>query len=100
VTNKGRVIKRLQNLELSYYSTYLNYNFSIRRMIYTTNWIERLNRDYRRVLKIRGAMPNVESVLALLSKVSIDRENNLFKYPINNFKFELKLKKIKSGEES
>ena len=80
-------------MELGYYTTYINFDFRIRRMIYTTNWIERLNRDYRRVLKIRGAMPNVESVLTLLSKVSIDKENNLFKYPINNFKFESKLKK-------
>lgn len=86
------VIKKIEKLELNYYTTYLNYNFIIRRMIYTTNWIERLNRDYRRVLKIRGAMPSVESILALLSKVSIDRENNLFKYPVNNFKFEPKLK--------
>ena len=46
------------------------------------------------MVKIRGAMPNVESVLALFSKVSIDKENNLFKYPINNFKFEPKLKKM------
>ena len=83
--------KKLAQMELQYYTTYLQYDFRIRRMIYTTNWIERLNRDYRRVLKIRGAMPSVESVLALLSKVSIDRENNLFKYPINNFKFEPKL---------
>ncbi|MCI7390000.1 transposase [Butyricimonas virosa] len=27
-------------------------------MIYTTNWIERLNRDYKRVINMRGAMPN------------------------------------------
>ena len=87
------LVKRLKKMELGYYTTYLNFDFRIRRMIYTTNWIERLNRDYRRVLKIRGAMPNVESVLALLSKVSIDKENNLFKYPINNFKFEPKLQK-------
>ena len=92
------LIKRLQKMELGYYTTYLNFDFRIRRMIYTTNWIERLNRDYRRVLKIRGAMPNVESVLALLSKVSIDKENNLFKYPINNFKFESKLKKMQEDK--
>lgn len=91
------MVKRLQKMELGYYTTYLNFDFRIRRMIYTTNWIERLNRDYRRVLKIRGAMPNVESVLALLSKVSIDRENNLFKYPINNFKFEPKLNAKDAG---
>lgn len=87
------MIKKINKMELGYYTTYLNFDFRIRRMIYTTNWIERLNRDYRRVLKIRGAMPSVESVLALLSKVSIDKENNLFKYPINNFKFEPKLSK-------
>ena len=92
------LIKRLQKMELGYYTTYLNFDFRIRRMIYTTNWIERLNRDYRRVLKIRGAMPNVESVLALLSKVSIDRENNLFNYPINNFKFETKLKRMQDDK--
>ena len=91
------MVKRLQKMEIGYYTTYLNFDFRIRRMIYTTNWIERLNRDYRRVLKIRGAMPNVESVLALLSKVSIDRENNLFKYPINNFKFEPKLNEKDAG---
>lgn len=89
------VTRRLANIEIEYYAHYINYDFRIRRMIYTTNWIERLNRDYRRVLKIRGAMPSVESVLALLSKVSIDRENNLFKYPIVNFKFDDKLKKQK-----
>ena len=92
------LIKKLQKKELGYYTTYLQFDFRIRRMIYTTNWIERLNRDYRRVLKIRGAMPNVESVLALLSKVSIDRENNLFNYPINNFKFEPKLNKMQDGK--
>ena len=92
--------KKLRAMDLTYHTTYLQYNFEIRRMIYTTNWIERLNRDYRRVLKIRGAMPSIESVLALLSKVSIDRENNLYKYPINNFKFEQKLERIKSGKKS
>jgi putative transposase len=86
--------KKLLRTDLSYYTTYLQYDFRIRRMIYTTNWIERLNRDYRRVLKIRGAMPTVESVLALLSKVSMDKENNLYKYPIINFKFEQKLTKV------
>jgi transposase-like protein len=94
------LVKKLKQMDISYHTTYLQFDFNIRRMIYTTNWIERLNRDYRRVLKIRGAMPSVESVLALLSKVSIDKENNLYKYPINNFKFEPKLKKQKSVEKS
>lgn len=47
------------------YLTYLEYPVVIQRMIYSTNWIERLNRDYKRVLKIRGAMPTSESVIAI-----------------------------------
>jgi len=29
------------------YFTYINYDYNIRNMIYSTNWIERLNRDYK-----------------------------------------------------
>jgi uncharacterized protein (UPF0128 family) len=30
------------------YFTYLNYPPKIRRVLYTTNWIERLNKEFRR----------------------------------------------------
>jgi len=42
-------------------------------MIYTTNWIERLQRDFRRVLRMRGAMPNEESVIVLMAKTAMDK---------------------------
>ena len=42
-------------------------------MIYTTNWIERLQRDFRRVLRMRGAMPSEESVIVLMAKTAIDK---------------------------
>ena len=29
------------------YFTYINYDYNIRNMIYSTNWIERLNRNYK-----------------------------------------------------
>lgn len=70
--------------------TYLNYDYRIRSMIYTTNWIERLNRSFRRVLKMRLSMPNEESVLVLLGHVArnqrayarrlphMDKEETLF----------------------
>ena len=51
-------------------------------MIYTTNWIERLNRDIKRVLKMRGAMPNYDSVILLIGNVSMNM--SVFKYPIFN----------------
>jgi transposase-like protein len=42
-------------------------------MIYTTNWIERLQRDFGRVLRMRGAMLNEESVIVLMAKMAMDK---------------------------
>jgi transposase-like protein len=52
------------------YFTYLEYDVGIRRMIYTTNWIERLNRNYKRTLRMRSSMPSPKSVLFLLGRAS------------------------------
>ena len=73
------------------YFTYLDYCVKIRRMIYTTNWIERFNRSARRTLKVRGAFPNEDSVLALITSVAIDKSGKTYAYPIYNFNFEPKL---------
>lgn len=73
--------------DIEYYFTYLKYNYKIRRMVYTTNWIERLNKDFRKTIKIRNSMPNFESVLTLLSSVAIDKNENRYNYKIYNFKF-------------
>lgn len=71
------------------YFNYLNYEVEIRRMIYTTNWIERLNRNYKRTLKMRTSMPNSESVLFLLGSVAMARKE--YDYPIFQFKNSTKL---------
>ena len=69
-----RSIKKMGNdLTYKYYFTYLNYHPKIQSMIYTTNWIERLNRDFRRVLRMRGAMPSEESVIVLMAKTAMDK---------------------------
>lgn len=66
------------------YFNYFNYdNTTVRQMIYTTNWIERLNRDYKRVLKIRGAMPSASSVLLLMGNVA--KSKKAYHFPIHNF---------------
>jgi len=57
-------------------------------MIYTTNWIERLNKDFRKTIKIRNSMPNYEAVLTLLSSVAIDKNSNRYNYQIHNFRFQ------------
>jgi transposase-like protein len=71
------------------YFNYLNYHFEIRRMIYTTNWIERLNRNYKRTLRMRSSMPSPESVIFLLGSVACRR--NEYKMPIYQFTYETKL---------
>ena len=68
-------IRRLRdNPDYKAYLTYLNYAPEIQGMIYTTNWIERLNRDFRRVTRMRTAMPNEESVLTLMGSVAMDHK--------------------------
>ena len=61
--------------------TYLNYDHRIHPMIYTTNWIERLQKDFRRVTRMRGAIPNEESVILLIGKTAMDKKSYLKQVP-------------------
>jgi transposase-like protein len=59
-------------------------------MIYSTNWIERLNRDYERVLRMRGALPNPDAAILLLGQVALsrkayDRKIHKLNHDIKNF---------------
>ncbi len=84
-------IKKLPDKQdINYYFNYLNYNHKIRRMIYTTNWIERFNKDCKRTTKIRNSFPSPEAALALITSVAIDKSEKKYTYPIHNFKFEPK----------
>ena len=84
---------KITKMEWQPYFTYLDYDVRVRRMLYTTNWIERFNRSARRTLKVRGSFPNEESVLALITSTAIDKSQKTYNYPIYNFKFEPKLRK-------
>lgn len=65
--------KRRQNSErYRLYFTFLNYHYAIQDMVYTTNWVERLNRAHRRVTRMRGALPDVDSALLLLGNAAIN----------------------------
>lgn len=68
--------------------TYLNFDYRIRRMIYTTNWIERLNKSFRRTLKMRNALPNPKAAITLLGFTAMEMEQGTYSYPISNFKFD------------
>jgi transposase-like protein len=69
-------------------------------MIYTTNWIERLNKSIRRTTKIRNSFPNSDSALNMICAHLIEKENtNYRKYPVTAFsvvkdKLEDKIEKL------
>lgn len=75
------------------YFTYLELPSSIQRMVYSTNWVERLHRDHRRVLKMRGALPSADSVIALMGAVAMEKENKTYNYPVWAFRGVEELKK-------
>jgi putative transposase len=45
------------------YFTYIDFPALVQRSIYTTNWIERLNRKYKRTVNMRTSMPSEKSVV-------------------------------------
>ena len=78
-------LKSFRNERNIYYFTYTLFPASIQRMIYSTNWIERLNRDYKRTLKMRGALPSPESVLFLIGSVAMEKTYGCYSYKIPVF---------------
>lgn len=75
-------IKRMRDNErIEWYFTYLEYDYRVQRMLYTTNWIERLNREYKRTIKMRGALPNTDAVILLLGYVAMTRKYFTRKVP-------------------
>lgn len=65
--------------------SYLKYDRRMRNMIYTTNWIERLNKDFRRVLKARNSMPDEDSVITLMGHVAMNKRAYDRKVPKLNY---------------
>lgn len=81
----SRIIER-DDLETVF--TYFEFDYRIRRMVYTTNWIERLNKSFRRTLKMRNALPNPTSAITLMAFVAMEMEEGTYSYPITSFKFD------------
>jgi len=69
----------------NYFFTYLHFPHTIRRLIYTTNWIERLNKEIRKVLKNKNSLPNEAAALNLIWSTVMQFEERVYKYPVNNF---------------
>jgi putative transposase len=65
-------------------SPFLAFPPELRRAIYTTNPIEALNRQLRKITKTRGAFPTDTSVLKLLW-LAVDRAARKWEMPIHNW---------------
>lgn len=76
--------KQLSQENLRPYLTCLDCNFKVRQMIYTTNWVERLNKRFRQALKVRNSMPSVASVFLLLAGIARDLSMSTYAYPVHS----------------
>ena len=67
------------------YFAYLNFPAKIHRMIYSTNWVERLNKTIRKTEKVRNSFPSPDSALNLICAMLMEFEKNVYSYPITSF---------------
>lgn len=78
----------MERTDLDTIFTYLQFDYRVRRMIYTTNWIERLNKSFRRTLNMRNALPTPDAAITLLGFVAMEMGEKTYSYSISNFKFD------------
>jgi len=69
-------------------SVFFKYPESIRRVIYTTNIIESVHRQYRKLTKTKGAFPNENSLLKLLY-AGIQNASAKWTMPVQNWNLTL-----------
>ena len=69
-------------------SQYFKYPEDIRRIIYTTNTIEAVHRQFRKLTKTKGAFPNQDSLLKLLY-MGIQNASKKWTMPILNWSLTL-----------
>nr|VFK03248.1 MAG: Transposase (or an inactivated derivative) [Candidatus Kentron sp. H]VFK03728.1 MAG: Transposase, Mutator family [Candidatus Kentron sp. H]VFK06238.1 MAG: Transposase (or an inactivated derivative) [Candidatus Kentron sp. H] len=69
-------------------SAYFKYPADIRRAIYTTNAIEAVHRQFRKLTKTKGAFPSDNSLLKLLY-VGIQNASKKWTMPISNWSLTL-----------
>lgn len=73
-------IKHWENIK-----TFFDFHEDIRRIIYTTNAVESLHRQFRKVTKNRAVFPNDESLFKLLF-LSIEGASKKWTMPVQNWK--------------
>jgi putative transposase len=73
--------------DIEYYFTYIQFSPEVRRMIYTNNSIENLNRAIRKATKNKLSFESPEKLLDYVFMVIKEfEEKNFMKYPVHNYK--------------
>jgi hypothetical protein len=69
------ILKLGEDSRYALYFAVLDLPPCVRLMTWATNWVERLKRDYKRVLKMLGGLPNENAVIAIFASLdNIARE--------------------------
>lgn len=69
-----------------YIFTYYKYPHSIRKAIYTTNWIERFNKELKRLIKSKEQFPNEEAAQKIIYYQVINYNDKWSQRALNGFK--------------
>lgn len=73
---------------IEYYFTYIKYNPKVRRMIYTTNSIENINKIVRKATKNKLSFETPDSLLDYIFMIIKEfEEKNLMKYSVHDYKY-------------
>ena len=79
-----QLLKQLSYIELTF--TYMDFLAQVQRYIYTTNWIERVNRKYKRTINMRTSMSSEKSAIFLLAAVTMEQIKMAYNRRIYQFK--------------
>ncbi len=80
---------------IDYYFTYIKFDHRVRRMIYTSNSIENINRAIRKATKNKLSFESPSRLLDYTFMVIKEfEEKNLRKFPVTNYKYFAKISKI------
>jgi transposase-like protein len=87
-TKYPRIDRFFKEGKIEYYFTYINFSLEVRRMIYTTNSIENLNRIIRKATKNKLSFEKPEYLLDYVFVVIKEFEEKIFqKYPVSSYKY-------------
>ena len=84
---KYPVIKNMfEKHHYKYYFAYTHFPCGMQRMINSTNWIERLNKEIRKTVRQRNSFPHPDSALNLIGSALILYEEEFYnKYKVTAF---------------